>query len=408
MPSCPPPSRFVSGKRTIAVVRDVLLVCPQERDFALIEAAQLEERYRVYAVGADLDSHDVDPKQVLEEAARLPADGAVGTKDRSALLAALVAERLGLPGPTPQALVACQHKAASRDVQRRVAPKATPRFEPLDGVPALEPPFFVKPVVGRLSQLARRIDDLDELAALPSHDPYGDGYAEIAELAGFPPDRIRGYVAEELMEGDEVTLEGYVHAGRVTVIGVTDSVKYPGTNSFERFEYPSRFPRERLDELSDIAGRLLPALGFDGGFFNVEFFVPETGPAKIIEVNGRIASQFAPLVQALHGRSTYELLFALACGDDPGWTAHEPDGAAVSYVVRTFEDAYVAAAPQPADGVEILVRPGRRLSEQGTNDVGSFRLAIVYEAGETRAKALERARGRASKLTFRLEPALER
>jgi hypothetical protein len=395
--------RIVTGKSTIAGVRDVMLVCPQERDFGMLRAARLEDAYRVRTVGNDLDSDEVDPKAVLEQAVALAAHGAVGTKDRSALLAAVVAERLGLPGPTPQALVACQHKPTSRDLQRRVVPEATPRFQLLDGTPAFEPPYFVKPVVGRLSQLARRIDDPAELAGLPSHDPYRDGYARIAELAGFSPERFRGYVAEELVEGDEVTLEGYVHSRRMTVIGVTDSVKYPDTNSFERFEYPSRFPPERLEELGDIARRLLPALGFDGGLFNVEFFVPAQGRPTIIEVNGRIASQFTPLVQALHGRSTYELLFALACGDDPGWDEREPDGVAVSYVVRTFEDAYVAAAPDPEAGIEILAHAGSRLSEQGTNDVSSFRLAIVYEAGETRAEAVARAHERASKLRFRLE-----
>jgi ATP-grasp domain len=385
-------------------VPDVLLVCPQERDFTLMQSARLEQRYTVRAVGADLDSNDVDPAAVLEKASSLPAHGAVGTKDRSALLASVVTARRGLPGPTPEALFACQHKPTSRELQRSVVPEATPRFEHLDGRPQLRPPFFVKPVVGRLSQLGRRIDDLSELATLPSQDPYLDAYARLAALAGLPTEELRGFVAEELLEGDEVTLEGYVHSGRVTVIGVTDSVKYPGTNSFERFEYPSRFPAGRLDELAGVARRLLPALEFDGGFFNVEFFVPERGRPTIIEVNGRIASQFAPLVQALHGRSTYDLLFTLACGEDPRWQEREPDGVAVSYVVRTFEDAYVAAAPDPEDAVEILVRPGRRLSEQGTNDVSSFRLAIVYEAGETRAEALARARARASKLTFRLEP----
>jgi ATP-grasp domain len=373
-----------------------------------MRSAGLEQRYRVRAVGRDLDSHAVDPAAVLDEASSLPAHGAVGTKDRSAMLASVVTARRGLPGPTPEALFACQHKPTSRELQRRVVPEATPRFEQLDGLPHLQPPFFVKPVVGRLSQLGRRIDELSELAELPSHDPYLDGYARLAELAGLPTDELRGFLAEELVEGDEVTLEGYVHAGRVTVIGVTDSVKYPGTNSFERFEYPSRFSAERLDELSGIARRLLPALGFDGGFFNVEFFVPEHDRPTIIELNGRIASQFAPLMQALHGRSTYDLLFALACGDDPGWEEQEPDGAAVSYVVRTFEDAYVAAVPDPEDAVEVLVRPGLRLSEQGTNDVSSFRIAIVYDAGETRAEALERARARAAKLRFRLEPEPER
>jgi ATP-grasp domain len=385
-------------------VQDVLLVCPQERDFALVRAAGLDERYRVRAVGNDLDSGAVDPAAVLDEALRLPADGAVGTKDRAALLAAVVAERRRLPGPTAAALFACQHKPTSREVQRRVVPEATPRFEVLNGVPTFEPPFFVKPVVGRLSQLARRMDDPADLAELPRHDPYLEEYAGLAELAGLATDGLHGFVAEELVEGDEVTLEGYVYNGRVTVIGVTDSVKYPGTNSFERFEYPSRLPAARVEELAGIARALLPALAFDGGFFNVEFFIPEQKRPTIIEVNGRIASQFAPLVHAAHGRSTYELLFELACGTDPAWRERDPDGVAVSYVVRTFEDAFVASAPEPEDGVEILAHPGRLLSEQGANDVRSFRLAIVYEAGATREEALERARASAAELTFRLEP----
>jgi ATP-grasp domain len=385
-------------------VQDVLLVCPQERDFTLIQSAGLDVRYNVLAVGSDLDAAEVDPTEVLDEAVGLPANGAVGTKDRSALLAAVVTSRRRLPGPSPQALFACQHKPTSREAQRRVVPEATPRFELLNGPPTLEPPFFVKPAVGRLSQLARRIDDPAELADLPSRDPYPTEYARLAELAGLPTDGLHGYLAEELAEGDEVTLEGYVHAGRVTVIGVTDSVKYPGTNSFERFEYPSRLPAARLDELAGVARRLLPALGFDGGFFNVEFFVPDQGRPTIIEVNGRIASQFAPLVHALRGRSTYELLFSLACGGDPGWTEGEPDGVAVSYVLRTFEDAFVESAPEPDEGVEILAHAGRRLAEQGANDVRSFRLAIVYDSGETRDEALERAKARAAKLRFRLEP----
>jgi biotin carboxylase len=189
----------------------------------------------------------------------------------------------------------------------------------------------------------------------------------------------------------------------VTTIGVTDSVKYPGTNSFERFEYPSRLPAARLAELADVAVRLLPALGFDDGFFNVEFFVPDDGPVTLIEVNGRLASQFAPLVQAAHGRSTYDALFRLACGDDPEWQAGPPECHGVSYVVRRFEDAFVEAVPPPEPGLEVLVEPGRRLSEQGTNDAQSYRLAILYARGASREQALARAKERADALSFRLQ-----
>jgi hypothetical protein len=149
---------------------------------------------------------------------------------------------------------------------------------------------------------------------------------------------------------------------------------------------------------------VLPALRFVGGFFNIEFFVPESGQAHIIEVNGRIASQFAPLVQALHGRSTYDVLFELACGDDPGWETGLPDGVAVSYCLRVFEDAFVEEVPEPENGLEILVRPGLLLSEQGVNDSQSYRLAILYESGETREEAVERCRSWAARLSFRLAP----
>jgi hypothetical protein len=386
-------------------MRDILVLCPQERDLNAIAAARLEERYRVRFEGSDLDQlAQFDPQSFLADAAVIPADGVIGTKDQSALLAALLAERRRLPGPTPQALLACQHKPTSREIQRRVAPESTPETCVLNGDPPCRPPFFVKPVVGRLSQNAFRIDDMSEIGDLHEIDRYTASYAEIAALAGADPASVHGFIAEELLSGDEVTLEGYVHGDAVTTIGVTDSVKYPGTLSFERFEYPSGLSVERQAELSDVADRVLPALGFEGGFFNVEFFVPESGPAAIIEVNGRIASQFAPLVQGLHGRSTYDALFALACGQDPRWRTGLPDGVGVSYVVRVFEDAFVEDVPDPEDGVELLVRPGLRLSEQGLNDAQSYRLAILYGFGETREEAVESCRARAEELNFRLAP----
>jgi biotin carboxylase len=387
-------------------MQDILVVCPQERDLQAISAAGLDRSYRVHCAGADLDSVDLfDPEAFIEECDAIPADGVVATKDRSALLAALIAERRGLPGPRPRALTACQFKPTSRSLQRATVPSATPRFALLDGRPPFGPPFFVKPVVGRLSQNARRIDDPAEIAGLRELDSYTSGYARIAALAGLHPDAVHGFLAEELLTGLEVTLEGYVFQGGVTTIGITDSIKYEGTNSFERFEYPSALTAERKEELRAITARLLPALGFDGGFFNVEFFVPDDGPARIIEVNGRIASQFWPLVRAVSGRSTYEALFRLACGEDPGWeAAASPRGVALSYCLRVFEDACVVAVPEPEDDLEILVRPGLRLSEQGLNDAESYRLCIFSSFAKTREAAVEAARARARALRFTLEP----
>jgi hypothetical protein len=390
-------------------MRDILVLCPQERDLTAIEAARLAERYRIHFAGSDLDQIGpaFDPLAFVAECVEIPADGVIGSKDRSALLASLVASRRGLPGPDPGAILACQHKPTSRSLQALAAPEAVPGFALLDArPPRFGYPFFVKPVVGRLSQNAMRIDGPGDLLFLHEADWYTTRYGQIAELAGFDSELVHGFLAEELLTGDEVTYEGYVHGGRVTTIGVTDSVKYPGTNSFERFEYPTVLSEGREAELEDVVKRVMPELGLDGGFFNVEFFVSPGEAPRIIEVNARIASQFAPIVQALHGRSTYDALFELACGDDPGWRTGRPNGVGVSYCMRVFEDAFVEAVPDPEDGFELLVRPGLHLSDQGVNDAQSYRLFILNEIAETRAEAVRRCRERARRLRrgFRLAP----
>jgi len=374
---------------------DVLVVCPADRDRHAARSTDFAVRF----AGPDLDVGGIDVRALLEELVSVPADGVVATKDRSALLAAFVAERRGLPGPDPRAIVSCQHKPTSRVIQQRVAPEATPLFASLDGEPPFPPPWWVKPVVGRLSQEARRADSVSELVDLPEDSEYRHEYADLARL---PARDVRGFLVEELVTGDEVTLEGYVFEGGVTVIGVTDSVKYPGTSSFERFEYPSALPDDRLRELGRLAETLVRAHGLDACFFNIEFFVPTEGPSKIVELNARIASQFSPLVEAVHGRPTYDVLFALACGEDPRWEANAPNGVAISYVMRAFEDATVESVPKAENGLEVLVRPGARLSEQGTNDTASYRLAIFTEWAETREAALRRCLERAESLHFGL------
>ena len=97
------------------LMRDILVLCPQERDITAIRSANLGDRYRVHFEGSDLDQlDDFDPVPFLASLDGIAADGVIGTKDQSALLASLVARERGLPSPTPEALIACQHKLRSR------------------------------------------------------------------------------------------------------------------------------------------------------------------------------------------------------------------------------------------------------------------------------------------------------
>ena len=233
-------------------------------------------------------------------------------------------------------------------------------------------------------------------------------YAEIVELAGGDPSSVTGFLAEELLSGDEVTLEGYVHGGRVTDVGVTDSVKYPGTLSFERFEYPSALPEERQAELVDVAARVLPGARVRRRLLQRRVHRPGRGPGA--DHRGQRAHRLAvrpAASQALHGRSSYDALFQLALGEDPGWAVGPPDGVARELCApNASRTPSSRPCPSPSPISRSSSGPGRRLSEQGVNDSQSYRLAIFTAFGETREEAVARAAARGPRaLSFRLAPA---
>src|SRR5439155_16503510 len=78
-------------------------------------------------------------------------DGVTSSGDYpGCIVAAAIAQELGLPGPPPGAVLTCSHKYYSRLAQQRTVPAATPRFALVEPGSArnlpLPFPLFVKPV----------------------------------------------------------------------------------------------------------------------------------------------------------------------------------------------------------------------------------------------------------------------
>jgi biotin carboxylase len=365
-------------------MRRVLVVAPTRRDLLNLADARVLARY-------DL---------VFEE--RPGVQGVFGSSDSTAALAVVVADRLGLPGPGYEAFMRCHDKLVSRRIQAEAVPEATPQFAALDAMrpperPPLPYPFFVKPVQGHLSQHAYEVGSDERLAEV---------------LAAARRASFRHLIAEELLSGHLVTFEGFMHHGQVTPVGVTDAVLHPNGISFLRFEYPSKLPAGPQQQMAEIASRLMPALGFDQSLFNIEFFVRADGRMTIVEVNGRMASQFAPLVRAVHGVSTYELQLELAAGGAPVMPPARPDVVAASFLLRSYHDAVVREVPDtaavseafPGAFIELLVREGQRLSEND-DDVLSHRLAVVALSGPDRESLIDRYQQAVALLPFDLAPA---
>lgn len=284
--------------------------------------------------------------------------GVMSTNEQyGALIAAAVAKKLGLPGTDPAAIIRAQHKYYARLVHKQAIPEATPDFtvfpyrvaDPANvGLPY---PFFVKPVKAAHSVLARRVATPAELMRhLTFHPwekyiikrlvrPFNDLMPAYTNF-DIDPEHLLG---ESLITGrHQVTVDGYARRGReVAIIGIVDSVMYPGTHAFQRFEYPSSLPEPVQSRMKDISARALRAVGFDHGAFNVELvWDDQTDRIQLIEVNPRLAAQFGDLYEKVDGRSTYQLLLDLTVDRDPRTDAGA--GAwrnAASFVFREFHGA---------------------------------------------------------------------
>jgi biotin carboxylase len=327
-------------------------------------------------------------------------------------LAAVLAKELGLPGPDPSVSLICQHKYMSRVAQVRIVPEAVPAFWPID-VAEHAPlpngimfPVFAKPMKSFFSIGAQRIDSAAELAeAKRRWAKLDDFFLPLERLlereAGIEIGTTR-LIAEGVLKGDQVTVEGYAYGGEVVILGVVDSIFFPGTLAFSRFEYPSALPEEVQERMADIARRVMGGFGFDNGLFNIEMmYDARDDRISIIEINPRMASQFADLYEKVDGTNSYEVLLDIGIGVTPTPKRRQgPYQFAASSVLRTFQDCLVAALPSqeqlaeleqlyPDIRVEVHATAGRKLSDE-LQDGTSFRYGIVNLGGSDRADVLQR------------------
>jgi hypothetical protein len=279
-----------------------------------------------------------------------------------ALAAALTAERLRLPGVKPEAVIACQHKLHARQVLQQVAPEASVRAHELDAVyggvipPGLTYPSFVKPIKAAYSVLAKRVTNHAELHR---HTRFSARELWVIRRLVEPFERVaqkrlpqlctaHRMMLEEPMLSPQYNLDGYVHQGQVRVLGVIDEVMYPGTQAFMRFDFPSRLPTAVQQRAACVAERFLKAVGFDNGFFNMEFFYcGMSDRLAVVEFNPRLASQLGDLYQRVLGVDAHAMSLALAQGIDPATLpkSQPQGGAASSFVFRAFSAAETPAQP---------------------------------------------------------------
>jgi len=272
-----------------------------------------------------------DAEAAADELARGVAErkpvAVVGVDDLTALVAALAAERLGLPHNPPEAVAAARSKALSRQ-KLREAHLSVPRFEivplELDGsdlsaLLARAPyPCVVKPLVLSGSRGVIRANNPEELRAALDRVAALLRSPDVAQRRD--PDLGRVLV-EEFIPGPEVALEGLLIRGHLHVLALFDKPDPLDGPYFEETLYvtPSRHPAPLQDAVAREVSRACAALGLREGPVHAELRLSPVGP-RILEVAARsIGGLCGRALRFGVGVTLEELILRHALG-----IAHEP------------------------------------------------------------------------------------
>lgn len=367
-------------------------------------------------------------------------DGIVGYWDfPTSVLKVMLREELGLPTPSLESILRCEHKYWARTIQSRVLPDMVPRFQAVDPFDTasidavdLDYPYWLKPVKSHSSYLGFKIHsraELDRAMQLTREgiNRFGDPLNFAMERADVPPEiaPVDGYhcIAEAMISaGRQCTLEGYVYNGEVTVYGTIDSIRDRKQRStFARYEYPSRLPGPVKERMIHAAAKVVGEAGLDNAPFNIEFYYNEPHDRiSLLEINARISKSHIPLFKLVDGASHQQVMVQLAAGERPDFPDNEgPHNAAAKFMYRRYRDADVSRVPTaseieeleravPGTDIQIEVGQGERLSEMPYQDSYSYEVAVVFMGGPSHDALLNRYRRLLDRLPLEFDESLSK
>jgi biotin carboxylase len=413
------------------IMKNIFVFGADEFNLAQIRSLEGAENYRLHELFHYRETRTGDefPVEMLYKGAleRLndfsgSIDAIVGYWDFPvSTMLPLLRQPFGLPSPSFEAILKCEHKYWSRLEQRKIVPEYIPEFcavDPFADNPArqisVDYPFWIKPVKAASSHLGFKVRNDTELqhaiqAIRKNIFRFAKPFNYLLQFAELPDDvaSIDGFhciVEGIISRGRQCTLEGYVYQGEVCVYGVVDSIREgKHRSSFSRYQYPSSIPQHIQEKMIGITERFFTAIGFDYGPFNIEFYW-ESGHDSIwlLEINTRISKSHCPLFRHVDGATHHRVMLDLALGKRPDFPHRRGQYRyAAKFMWRIYEDARVKRVPTedelralcrrfPSAEIQVHIDTGMRLSELKYQDSYSYEIAVVFLGGGSQQDLLQK------------------
>jgi biotin carboxylase len=323
-------------------------------------------------------------------------DGVLAVDDSGVELAALLAQRLGLPGkPNPvDAVRRCRDKLAFRRLLHEGG-LLCPEFHhlPSDADPRSLVPELKFPVVVKARRLSgsRGVIRADDSTALlrAVHQ------VRAIQLRADRDAQALGVIVEDFIPGGEHALEGCLERGELTTLALFDKPDPLDGPYFEETLYvtPSRLPGSLQQRIRDEVARACRAAGLATGPVHAEMRVNERG-VWLLEIAARsIGGLCARVLRHSLGMSLEELILRQLVGEAvaPACAVAGADAAGVMMIPIPRRGIYhgvegLAAAQSVAGvtGVTITAQPGQIVAPPP--DAASY-LGFIFARASTPADA---------------------
>lgn len=183
-----------------------------------------------------------------------------------------------------------------------------PEFDVLEELrlPNLDFPFVVKPSDNSGSRGVKMVRSIDE---------WKEAYMEALSYSG-----DKKVIVEELLLGDEISIEGFVLNGKMHIYGFTDR-NYIRDGSFDPYfledgsSSPSNLPPRIIEEAKNAFSEAANVLGISEGPSKGDLIVTKDG-VKILEITSRLSPAFSIFSPQVYGVEPLKNVILWATGND--------------------------------------------------------------------------------------------
>jgi biotin carboxylase len=352
-------------------------------------------------------------RRVAEFATATPIAAVVGVDEDTVVVAAAIADSLGLPHNPLEAVSAARSKPKMRELLARGgAPSPRHRVFPIGGGADLAAgevsyPCVLKPTFLSASRGVIRADSPEQFRAAWKRI---GAILEQPDVARRRAETAPEILVEDYVPGVEVALEGLLSAGALRTLALFDKPDSLEGPFFEETIYvtPSRLPEDAQAALREAASLGARALGLRDGPIHAELRWNAEGP-WILEIAARsIGGLCARTLRFGAGMSLEELVLRHALGREVPAASSDRRAAGVMMIpiprAGVLEEVRGLEAARAVEGivdVAITAHPGQNLVPlpEGSRYLGFlFSRAAAPEGAEA---ALREAHGR---LEFEITP----